>query len=163
GDGGPAKDAQFALPTDLEIGPDGRLYVADTDNHRIRAIDLTTGVVTTVAGSGSGDAGAFAGDGGPATAAQLNRPFGIGFDGAGAQGGDELAALEPDLYLPIDTVTGPDGLLYIIDWNNHRVRQRRADGTLKIVAGGGELADKPSDTDVSRLNHPTDVRFGPDG
>lgn len=76
GDGGPALMASFNSPQDLEFGPDGRLYVADTNNHRIRAIDMTTGVVTTVAGTGQRG---FSGDRGPATEAQLWRPFGITF------------------------------------------------------------------------------------
>jgi DNA-binding beta-propeller fold protein YncE len=80
GDGGLAVSAQLRYPRDIELGPDGRLYIADSDNHRIRAVDLTTGIITTVAGDGNP---AFAGDGGPATAAELARPFGIAFDAAG--------------------------------------------------------------------------------
>jgi sugar lactone lactonase YvrE len=80
GDGGPAKSAQLGLPQDIEIGPDGRLYIADTENHVVRAVDLTTGIITRVAGSGQvGDGG----DGGDAKAASLNRPFGIAFDADG--------------------------------------------------------------------------------
>jgi sugar lactone lactonase YvrE len=81
GDGGPAVAAQVNNVKDLELGPDGRLYLADTDNHVVRAIDLGTGVIETVAGSGAAGAEA---DGLPAREAQLNRPFGIAFDAAGA-------------------------------------------------------------------------------
>lgn len=77
GDGGPATEAALNLPRDLELGPDGRLYLADTNNHRIRVIDLTTGIITTFAGSGQAG---FAGDGGSAQAASFSRPFGIAFD-----------------------------------------------------------------------------------
>lgn len=80
GDGGPAASAQINFPQDMEIGPDGNLYFADTDNHRIRRIDLATGTIITVAGTG---AKGYGGDGGPALDALLNRPFGIGFDDAG--------------------------------------------------------------------------------
>ena len=77
GDGDIATNAQINYPEDMELGPDGNLYFADTNNNRVRMINLTTGIITTIAGTG--DKG-YAGDGGPAVAAQLNRPFGIAFD-----------------------------------------------------------------------------------
>jgi sugar lactone lactonase YvrE len=80
GDGGPATLAALNFPRDLELGPDGRLYIADTDNHRVRVVDLTSGLISTYAGNGQP---AFAGDGGPATAASFSRPFGVAFDREG--------------------------------------------------------------------------------
>lgn len=80
GDGPNARAAQLNHPEDLEIGPDGNLYFADTNNDRIRMIDLTTGSIETVAGSG---VRGYAGDGGAATSASLNRPFGVAFDQQG--------------------------------------------------------------------------------
>jgi sugar lactone lactonase YvrE len=80
GDGGPAPQATLNRPRDLELGPDGRLYIADTDNHRIRAVDLDTGIIETIAGDGQPG---FSAEGGPATRAHLHRPFGIAFDAAG--------------------------------------------------------------------------------
>ena len=77
---GPVLDARFYHPRDLDFGPDGRLYVTDTDNSVIRAIDLTTGTIVTVAGNGSIG---FSGDGGPATEAKLRNPYGSAFDQAG--------------------------------------------------------------------------------
>ncbi len=85
GDGGPALDASFNFPMDIEMGPDGRLYVADRENHAIRAIDLTTGIVETVMGNGTrcdvlkGDCPVQV----PATEVQLNEPYGIAFDSTG--------------------------------------------------------------------------------
>jgi len=81
GDGGQALDATFNEPRDLELGPDGSLYVADTDNHVIRAIDLATGLVRTAVGTG--EPGRDAVDGKLATETPLKRPFGLEFDGAG--------------------------------------------------------------------------------
>jgi len=80
GDGGPATEASLAWPRDAAIGPDGRLYIADTDNHRVRAVDLATGLITTVVGDG---VARFGGDGEAPTAASLQRPWGITFDGTG--------------------------------------------------------------------------------
>lgn len=78
GDGGQAAAAQLNAPRELEIGPDGDLYVADTDNNVIRAIDLSTGVIRTVAGTG--ELGLDETDGRPATETALKRPFGLEFD-----------------------------------------------------------------------------------
>jgi sugar lactone lactonase YvrE len=80
GDGGPAAEAKVAFPQDMEIGPDGNLYFADANNNRIRMIDLDSGVITTVVGTGEEG---YSGDGGPALDAKLNRPFGVAFDPAG--------------------------------------------------------------------------------
>lgn len=94
GDGIPATEAQLNHPKDLIVGPDGRLYVADEMNHRVRAIDLATGTIATVAGMGERG---FGGDGGPAEEALLDRPTGLEFDAAGD--------------------------LYIADSYNHRIRK----------------------------------------
>lgn len=81
GDGGPALQAQLAHPRDMEFGPDGNLYIADTDNNRIRMIDMTTRTITTIAGSG--ELGLDPTDDLPATQLKLKRPFNIDFDPAG--------------------------------------------------------------------------------
>ena len=78
----------------MAIGPDGNLYIADTDNHRVRVVDLTTGTIVTVAGNGDAT---FGGDGGLPALASLKRPFGIEFD--------------------------PAGNLYIADTFNNRIRK----------------------------------------
>ncbi|MFO7563904.1 MAG: hypothetical protein R6X02_14755 [Enhygromyxa sp.] len=93
GDDGPAIDAQLRAPRDLEIGPDGDLYFADTDNSKVRAIDLETGVIRTVVGTG--EFGLEEREGLPATEVILRRPFGIAFD--------------------------PDGDLYVLDSLNFRI------------------------------------------
>jgi DNA-binding beta-propeller fold protein YncE len=94
GDNGPARDAQINNPRKLTMGPDGRLYFGDELNHRIRAIDLETGVITTVAGNGEPR---FSGDGLLPTEASLNRPVGVSFS--------------------------PEGDMYILDTNNNRIRR----------------------------------------
>jgi hypothetical protein len=77
GDGPDARLAEVNNPEDLEIGPDGNLYFTDTNNDRIRRINLITGSIETVVGNGERG---YSGDGGPALEASLNRPFGIAFD-----------------------------------------------------------------------------------
>ncbi|HXT60738.1 MAG TPA: Ig-like domain repeat protein, partial [Pirellulales bacterium] len=80
GDGGPATAAGIGIgPAGVAVDSSGDLFIADT-NHRIREVDHATGIITTVAGSGTGS---FSGDGGPATAAGLGQPFGIAADSAG--------------------------------------------------------------------------------
>lgn len=94
GDGGDARVAVFAAPKEMAVDGAGNIFVVDTENHAIRLIDAKTGIVTTIAGSGTAHPG---GDGGPARAAGLARPHGI--------------------------CIGPDGAGYIGDSENHRVRR----------------------------------------
>jgi sugar lactone lactonase YvrE len=93
GDGGPALAAALNYPRDVEVTGDGRIYIADTDNHRVRLVD-PQGIITTVAGDGQPG---FAGDGGAASAARLDRPWGVAI--------------------------GPDGGLYVTDTFNNRIRK----------------------------------------
>jgi len=80
GDNAAPKEASLNQPGDIEIGPDGRLYIADTGNHVVRAVDFNSNTIVTVAGNGTMG---FGGDGGPATSAQLAIPRGVAFDAAG--------------------------------------------------------------------------------
>jgi hypothetical protein len=86
GDGGPAANATVDMPMKIVLGPDGNLYFSEYGAHRIRKIDLQTGIISTVAGTGvnSGPLG----DGGPATLAALSSPRNIVFD----RNGDLLIA-----------------------------------------------------------------------
>jgi hypothetical protein len=83
--------------------------------------------------------------------------------GTPGDGADGLAALATNLYLPQDVTISPGGAPFIVDWNNHRIRQLMPDGTLRIVAGVGELSLSSDDPSTDRLNHPTNVAFDPEG
>jgi sugar lactone lactonase YvrE len=92
GDGGPATDALLCQPWDIALDRVGNLFIADTNNNRIRRVDAQTGIITTVAGSGPVNGfehygqdghGSFCGDGGPALQACLNTPYGVAVDSAG--------------------------------------------------------------------------------
>ena len=98
GDGGAAKAATFNGPKGIAVGPNGHVYVVDTENQAIRKIDTKSGLISTIAGKGP-EARGGEGDGGFATKAQLDRPHGI--------------------------CVGTDGTIYIGDTLNHRVRQVR--------------------------------------
>ncbi|MCB9664646.1 MAG: hypothetical protein H6732_11080 [Alphaproteobacteria bacterium] len=115
---------------------DGAVYVADTDNHAIRRIDLATGELVTVAGVGTPGR---AGDGGPATEAQLNQPYSV----RGA----------------------PDGGLLIADSGNHLVRHVTPDGTLHTLVGTGDpdYAGEGTQAEATPLDFPVDVLVGDDG
>src|SRR5437773_2623248 len=80
GDGGPATKAQLNQPFDVAFDRAGNLYFSDTFNHRIRKVDAKTGTITTVAGNGTKG---FSGDGGKATDASLNEPYGVALDADG--------------------------------------------------------------------------------
>ncbi|HYN69942.1 MAG TPA: SMP-30/gluconolactonase/LRE family protein [Candidatus Eisenbacteria bacterium] len=111
-DAGPATKALLGCPYDLAFDAAGNLFLADTDNNRVRMVDAT-GLITTVAGSGPIGWGLShpAGDGGPATEARLGGPAGIAFDA--------------------------DGNLYISDMNNHRIRMVDPSGIITTIAGDG--------------------------
>jgi len=178
GDGGPAVDAQVGNPYGLTIGPDGALYVCEIDTHRIRRIDLETGLISTVAGTGEMG---YSGDGGPATEAQLNEPYEIRFDsggniffvemrnatvrrvdaetgvistvaGTGEVGfsGDDGPAVEATFKQPHSIAFGPDGALYICDIGNHRIRRVDLDsGEVTTFAGTGEQAPTPDGSPIA--------------
>lgn len=113
GDDGTAVLSRLNGPSGLALSPTGVLFVADRQNGRVRAVSLTSGTIATVAGSAPGG---FAGDGGPASSARLDRP--------------ESLALSAD-----------GGSLFVADRENHRVRVLRfADGTIDTFAGTGSTS-----------------------
>ena len=114
GDGGLATSARFALPFGVALDGQGNLFIADWDGRRIRRVDVGTGIVTTVAGSG---VDGFGGDGGPAVGAQLSFPAAVVVNGAAdvyvTDSGNNLVRRVDGLTGIITTVAGrvdPEGL-----------------------------------------------------
>jgi streptogramin lyase len=114
GDGGLAKLAHLNMPSDVDIGPNGDIYIADMHHQRIRRIDARTHIISTVAGTGEWG---HTGDGGPATAALLAGPAGI--------------AVVPE---SADRVT-----LFIADYYNARVREVTPDGIIRDMGSQGRV------------------------
>jgi sugar lactone lactonase YvrE len=110
GDGGPATAGSLNMPHELIFDARGHMYIAERDNHVVRKVDGASGVISTLAGTGSPG---FAGDGGPASKAQLRQPHSIAL--------------------------GPDGRLLVCDVGNHRIRAvDLSTGSIETVGGTGE-------------------------
>ncbi|MGH9847547.1 MAG: hypothetical protein ACREEM_53330 [Blastocatellia bacterium] len=189
GDGGPATKAQLDQPFGIVRGPDGALYICDTNNHLIRKVDRD-GVITTVAGAGRKG---YAGDGGPALQALLNEPYEVRFDrqgnlffverlnhtvrrvdaktriittvaGTGQAGfsGDGGPAARAMMNQPHSIQFDSRGNLYICDILNHRIRKvEMKTGIITTFAGTGEKKATPDGAPVTGtpLNGPRAMDF----
>ena len=148
GDNGAATAAELNSPGGITVDAEGNLYIADTGNNVIR--EVSGGTITTIAGTG---AAGFSGDGGPATSAKLNAPYGVALDASGnlyipdsannrvrvvntsgtistyagngtpAYLGDGGAATSAELYSPLGVACDPAGNVYIADARNYVVRK----------------------------------------
>ena len=166
GDGILATNAQFNGVQGLALDPAGNIYAADISNNRIRKITISTGIISTIAGTGTGG---YNGDGILATAAQINIPSALAFDnngdlyftdrsnsrirkiamatgiistvaGTAATGynGDGILATAAQLNNPNEVSFDASGDMYIADWLNNRVRKvNMSTGVISTIAGTG--------------------------
>jgi trimeric autotransporter adhesin len=166
GDGGLATSADFSSPDDIAIDASGNIYIADAANNRIRLVTKSTGIISTVAGTGSSG---YSGDGGIATSAALNYPRGVTIDASGniyiadtynhrirmvtkstgiistvagngsyGYSGDGGLATSALLYNPRGVAIDASGNIYIADTFNHRIRMvMLSTGIISTVAGTG--------------------------
>ena len=187
GDGVPAQQAQFSSPWGISLDIANNLYIADRDNNRVRKIDLATGIITTVAGSGASGS---AGDGGAATAASLNKPISVCVDtafniyfadennhrvrkvtqatgiistiaGTGTAGynGDGIAATAARLNFPSGVGIDLAGNVYISDRTNQRLRKINTSGIISTIAGTGSIgaAGDGGNATSAQLNYPREL------
>ena len=182
GDSGLASAAQLNFPSGVAVSAT-TLYIADRDNHRIRSVDLTSGIISTLAGTGTPG---FNGDGGLASAALLNDPVGVAvsgnilyiadqdnhriravdlssgiistFAGTGTAffGGDGGLASAAELNTPVG-VTAVGTMLYIADRNNHRIRAiNLSNNIISTVAGSTQgLSGDGGLANAAQLNLPS--------
>ena len=166
GDNIPATDAELYFPTGVTVDGSGNLFIADSYNNRIREVNASTQIITTVVGDGNAN---YNGDNIPATDAELNYPTGVAVDGsgnlfiadldnsrirevnAGTQvittvvgdgnanyNGDNIPATDAELAYPFGVTVDGSGNLFIADYYNNRIREVNA-GTevITTVAGNG--------------------------
>ena len=115
GDGGAATSAQLGYPYGVSVDISGNVYIADRNNNKIRMV-TKTGIITTIAGTGT--AGSY-GDGGAATSAQLNWPYGVS--------------------------VGMSGNVYITDTYNNKIRMVNSTGIITTIAGTGTAGSSGDD------------------
>ena len=193
GDGGPAVEAQLHDPHSIDLDGQGSLYIADIKNHRVRRVDLTTGLISTFAGTSEQ---APTPDGAPLEGTPLNGPRAIAFDsqgdmllalregnavyriamkektlhhiaGTGEEGysGDGGPAKQALLSGPKGISVGPEGGVYIADTESHTIRRiDLTSGVIETVVGDGSRHDGPAGNPLGcGLARPHGVFVGPDG
>ncbi|MGH9627315.1 MAG: hypothetical protein ACRD7E_02975, partial [Bryobacteraceae bacterium] len=137
GDGGPAIEASLNEPYEIRFDSAGNMYFVEMRNHIVRRVDRKSGIISTVAGTGTAG---FSGDGGPARKAQFRQPHSIAFDHTGR--------------------------LLICDIGNHRIRRvDLKTGTVETYAGTGERKPTPDGAPVSGtpLNGPRAMDLDKEG
>ena len=192
GDGGLATNASIYAPLGITVDAFGNLYIADTDNNRIRKVNANTGIISTVAG---GISTGGLGDGGLATNARLSTPSSVAFDasgnvyiadkgnerirkvttttgiistvaGSGFNIGDGGLATVANLYFPTCVTFDASGNLYIADYWNHRIRKvTTSTGIISTVAGNGNqgFGGDGGLATAANLNFPTGVALDSTG
>jgi DNA-binding beta-propeller fold protein YncE len=184
---GPSSSAQFNEPYGVALSPDEKtLYIADYLNHAIRAVDLATKQVTTLAGNGAAGFANGVGD-----KAQFNQPYNVKADANGRlyvpdQNNHAIRRVDPDGTVstlagngqsgfadgkpsearfnnPTGLAVGPDGTVYVSDRNNQRIRAITPAGETTTVAGDGTAGQQDGPGQVAKFNRPIDVVLTTDG
>ena len=188
GDGGTATSVELFSPLGVTVDASGNIYIADSGNNRIRKVTASTGIITTVAGNGTGG---YSGDSGVATRAELNSPSGVAVDasgniyivdsgnnrirkvtastgvittmagnGTGGYSGDNGVATSAELNSPYGVAVDASGNIYIADTNNLVIRTVTAStGIITTVAGNGTAGSSGDGgaATSAELSYPTAV------
>jgi DNA-binding beta-propeller fold protein YncE len=192
GDGKPGADARFNGMHSLAIGPDGKVYLADTWNNRVRVLDPKSGIVNAFAGTGEKG---FSGDGGPAKDAKFGGCFCVSFDPAGkncfitdldnkrirkvelatgivstvagnGKGGvpkNGEPATEQPLVDPRAHAVDKNGNLYILERGGHALRVVDAAGHIRTIAGTGKAGLGTGPALQAAFNGPKHLSVDMDG
>ena len=173
GDGGPATAASLSDAEGVAVDSTGNVFIADANDHRIRRIALD-GTISTVAGDGFPG---FRGDGGPASAARLNTPYGIAVDPSGnlfiadlgnnrvrkiAPGGTITTVNGTEKFLaPRNVSLDAAGNLYVSEFCGHRVRRVAVDGSITTIAGTGtaSFSGDGGAANAAQLDYPAGLAF----
>lgn len=175
GDGSTATKANLNLPSGVAVDSQGNIYIADTWNSRIRKV--TSGNINTVAGNG---VVSYSGDGGLATAAQLNGPRGVAADAAGnlyiadsrnavvrkASKDGAISTISGNaLVYPQGVAVDAAGNAYVADYQDNRVRKISPQGNVTTYAGNGSAGDSGDGGAAAnaQLNAPFGVALDPAG
>lgn len=191
GDGGPAVAAQLSSPFGATVDEAGNLYIADTNNSRIRRV-TPAGIISTVVGSG---VRGFLGDGGAATSAQMNSPYRVAIDEAGNMlisdlnnnrvrrvtpagiistvggngtvgfSGDNGPANAAQLNAPYSARIDPAGNVLIAEFASNRIRRVAPDGTISTLAGTGVagFSGDNGPAGAAQVRQPTDIAIDGNG
>ena len=181
-DDGTGSAAQFNYPSGMAVDSSGYVYVADTNNNRIRKIS-STGAVTTLAGSSAGD------DDGALAAAKFNGPTGVAVDSSGnvyvadyindrirkispasvvttfagsSSGDDDGTGTAAKFFYPSGVAVDSSGYVYVADYSNHRIRKISSAGVVTTLAGSSAGDDDGTGT-AAKFYNPSGVAVDSSG
>jgi sugar lactone lactonase YvrE len=193
GDSGPAINAQLYTPQGVAVDASGNIYIADSQNNRVRKVTAATGIITTVAGT---DIAGYSGDGMLAASAGLNNPSGIAIDASGniyiadtqnnrvrkvtastgiittlagngtaGYNGDGILAASAELNGPQRLVVDEYDDVYISDTLNNRIREVGLNGEIATVAGTGDAgySGDNGQANVAAISHPMGLTMDANG
>ncbi|MBO3699288.1 cadherin domain-containing protein [Roseivirga sp. E12] len=183
--------AQFSVPWDVVIDSQGNLFITDSNNHRIRKIDLSTGQVSTFAGTGSGgiNQGGFLD--GPGNTARFDNPRGLAIDAndnlyVADTGNNSIRKIDPSgnvttlagsgvlgfvdgpgdqarFRVPTGVEVDANGVVYVVDQNNHSIRRVDTNGRVSTIAGDGTFGTTDGVGAAARFGTPEGIAIGLNG